>query len=104
MSVPIGTRFVLDLGEGQLTVAMVRRSRKSQQGLEFEQILVPDGNGGLCTRSRISSYQLIAAGLPANTRVDGPHQMGKREDGKPSMPAFGMASDWKGAALQRAES
>ncbi len=100
VGVPVGTKFVVDLGEGQLTVATVRRSRKSQQGLEFEQILVADGNGGLCTRSRVSSYQLVAAGLPANTRVDGPHQMGRREDGKASMPAFGMASDWKGAMLR----
>ena len=95
----MGTKFVVELGEGQLTVATVRRSRKSQQGLEFEQILVADGNGGLCTRSRVSSYQLVAAGLPENTRVEGPHQMGRREDGKASMPAFGMASDAKAAAL-----
>jgi hypothetical protein len=103
VGVPIGTKFVVDLGEGQLTVSTVRRSRKSQQGLEFEQILVADGNGGLCTRSRVSSYQLVAAGLPANTRVDGPHQIGRREDGKASMPAFGMASDWKGAGLRSEE-
>jgi len=103
VGVPVGTKFVVDLGEGQLTVSTVRRSRKSQQGLEFEQILVADGNGGLCTRSRVSSYQLVAAGLPANTRVDGPHQIGRREDGKASMPAFGMASDWKGAGLRSEE-
>ena len=102
VGVPVGTKFVVDLGEGQLTVSTVRRSRKSQQGLEFEQRLVADGNGGLCTRSRVSSYQLAAAGLPANTRVDGPHQMGRREDGKASMPAFGMASDWNGA-MKRSE-
>ncbi len=103
VGVPVGTKFVVDLGEGQLTVSTVRRSRKSQQGLEFEQILVADGNGGLCTRSRVSSYQLAAAGLPANTKVDGPHLMGRREDGKASMPAFGMASDWKGAMLRTEE-
>ena len=76
-----------------------------QQGLEFEQSLVPDGNGGLCTRHRASPYQLAAAGLPQSPKGDGvqpigPHLIGGGEDGKPSMPAFAMASDWKGAVLR----
>jgi hypothetical protein len=105
VDVPIGTEFVIDLGEGQLAVARVRRSRKRQQGLEFEQPLVPDGNGGLCTRSRASPYQLAAAGLPQNARGDGvqpigPHRIGGGDDGKASMPAFAMSSDWKGAVMR----
>jgi hypothetical protein len=105
VDVPVGTEFVIDLGEGQLAVARVRRSRKRQQGLEFEQALVPDGNGGLCTRHRASPYQLAAAGLPQSPRGEGgqpvgPHLIGGGEDGKASMPAFAMASDWKGAAMR----
>ena len=50
LDVPVGTRFVIDFGEGQLATATVRRSMKHQQGVEFEQTMVSDGNGGLCTR------------------------------------------------------
>lgn len=106
VDVPVGTEFVVDLGEGQLAVARVRRSRKRQQGLEFEQSLVPDGNGGLCTRHRASPYQLAAAGLPQSPKGDGvqpigPHLIGGGgEDGKATMPAFSMASDWKGASMR----
>jgi hypothetical protein len=105
VDVPLGTQFVIDLGEGQLAVARVRRSRNRQQGLEFEQALVPDGNGGLCTRHRASPYQLAAAGLPQGSKGEGaqpigPHLIGGHEDGKASMPAFAMASDWKGAILR----
>ncbi|MDF8332064.1 EAL domain-containing protein [Novosphingobium cyanobacteriorum] len=95
VDVPVGTDFVLDLGDGQLCVCKVRRSRKSQQGLEFETMLVSDGNGGLCTRARVSPYQLAAAGVPQSVRGDGPHLIGRSEDGKVSMPMFGMSSDWK---------
>jgi len=103
--VPRDTQFVLDLGEGQLAVAHVRRSRKGQQGLEFEQALVPDGNGGLCTRYRASPYQLAAAGLPQSPKGEGiqpigPLAIGGGEDGKASMPAFAMASDWKNAGIR----
>ena len=64
MNVPVGTQFVLDFGEGQLAVATVRRSRKDQQGVEFEVPLVSDGFGGLCTNHRVSTYLLSAAGVP----------------------------------------
>jgi diguanylate cyclase (GGDEF)-like protein len=95
LDVPVGTQFVLDLGDGQLAVATVRRSRQSQQGLQFETGLVSDGNGGLCTRARVSPYQIAAAGLPQGLRGDTPHLIGRGEDGKVSVPAFGMTSDWK---------
>ncbi len=115
VDVPLGTHFVVDLGEGQLAVAHVRRSRKRQQGLEFEQALVPDGNGGLCTRHRASPYQLAAAGLPQSPKGDAvqtvvpqhissqqiaPLQITGAEGSAPSMPAFSMSSDWKGAAMR----
>ncbi|MCP5396447.1 MAG: EAL domain-containing protein [Sphingomonadaceae bacterium] len=64
LHVPLDTQLVLDLGEGQLVVATVRRSHEHAQGLEFETPLVSDGAGGLCTRHRISPYALAAAGMP----------------------------------------
>ena len=64
LDVPKGTLFVVDLGGGQLAVATVIRSSGDSQGLEFELPLVDDGAGGLCTRSRVSPYALVAAGAP----------------------------------------
>ena len=61
--VPVGTKFVIDFGEGQLAVAVVRRSDKRQQGIEFERRLVSDGNGGLCTSRRVSPYLIAEAGM-----------------------------------------
>ncbi|MDP4575456.1 EAL domain-containing protein [Qipengyuania sp. G39] len=62
--VPAGTMFVLDFGQGQLAVCTVRRSMDDTQGVEFEQELVDDGAGGLCTRHRVSPYELATAGAP----------------------------------------
>ncbi|MXO85474.1 EAL domain-containing protein [Altererythrobacter aurantiacus] len=62
--VPVGTMFVLDFGGGQLAVASVKRTDDDVQGLEFESALVDDGAGGLCTRHRVSPYELAAAGAP----------------------------------------
>ncbi len=62
--VPRDTQFVVDLGGGQLAVATVIRSSGEVQGLEFEQSLIEDGSGGLCTRNRVSPYALAAAGTP----------------------------------------
>lgn len=62
--VPKGTQFVVDLGGGQLAVATVIRTNGDIQGLEFEQSLIDDGTGGLCTRHRVSPYALASAGAP----------------------------------------
>ena len=62
--VPVGTMFVLDFGSGQLAVCSVKRTMDDTQGVEFEQELVDDGAGGLCTRHRVSPYALAAAGVP----------------------------------------
>ncbi len=61
--VPVGTKFVIDFGDGQLALAVVRRSQKLQQGIEFEERLVSDGNGGLCTRRRVSPYLIASVGM-----------------------------------------
>ena len=45
-------------------MATVTRSNGDVQGLEFEQSLIEDGSGGLCTRNRVSPYALAAAGAP----------------------------------------
>lgn len=63
LEVPVGTELVLDLGGGQLAVATVRRSQDASQGVEFEMPLVSDGANGLCTRHRVSPYQLASAGI-----------------------------------------
>jgi len=82
LDVPVGTQFVIDFGEGQLATATVRRSHKHQQGVEFEQSLVSDGNGGLCTRHRVSPY-LIAAAAQQTAAM--------------SLPAFTTTNDWQAA-------
>ncbi|MEO9462824.1 MAG: EAL domain-containing protein [Marinomonas sp.] len=64
LDVPMGTGLVIDLGEGQLVVATVRRSNGFSQGVEFETNLISDGAEGLCTRHRVSPYQIEAAGRP----------------------------------------
>lgn len=92
--VPIGTNFVIDFGEGQLAVATVRRSMGQQQGLEFEQRLVNDGNGGLCTSHRISPY-LIAAALGGTGTLSGNISLTPNTKSNPSLPAFTTVGDWK---------
>ena len=82
LDVPVGTRFVIDFGEGQLVTATVRRSMKHQQGVEFEKTMVSDGNGGLCTRHRVSPY-LIAAATQSTAAL--------------ALPSFTTTSDWKAA-------
>jgi len=88
MDIPLGTEFVLDFGEGQLTVATVRRSEAFQQGVEFEQRLVSDGNGGLCTRHRVSPYLLAMAGLPVTSNVGTLEGASPSERWAASRPAF----------------
>ncbi len=97
LNVPLGTKFVVDFGEGQLVVATVRRSKEHQQGVEFEQRMVSDGNGGLCTSHRVSTYLVAAAGLNiANLTT---RKMLQPEVEKPKMllPAFNTVGDWKAA-------
>ncbi len=94
MDVPLGTRFVMDFGEGQLAVAIVRRSKQTQQGLEFEDSLVNDGNGGLCTRHRVSPYLLAAAGLPASGSTQSHVLTAMDASNQISLPQFTTVADW----------
>ncbi len=87
--VPKGTQFVVDLGGGQLAVTTVTRSNGDVQGLEFEQSLIEDGAGGLCTRNRVSPYALAAAGSPLAALAPGKF-LGTDQGG--AMPKFGYAA------------
>lgn len=99
--VPKGTQFVVDLGGGQLAVATVIRSMADTQGLEFEQPLVDDGSGGLCTRHRVSPYALASAGAPLAALSPGNYKGmeggGLGQSG--SVPQFGYS---KGAGSEAA--
>lgn len=86
--VPKGTQFVVDLGGGQLAVATVTRSNGDVQGLEFEQSLIEDGSGGLCTRNRVSPYALAAAGSPLAALAPG--KFLSMDQGS-AIPKFGYA-------------
>ncbi|WP_296681103.1 bifunctional diguanylate cyclase/phosphodiesterase [Novosphingobium sp.] len=92
VEVPTGTQFVVDFGEGQLAVAVVRRSANSMQGLEFEQQLVDDGAGGLCTRHRVSPYVMAQAGMPLAALPAGqyPMQLMQQPGMALTMPKFGQ--------------
>jgi len=97
VDVPVGTPFVVDFGEGQLAVAVVRRSAGSIQGLEFEQHLVDDGAGGLCTRNRVSPYILAQAGMPLQALPTGqyPAHLLQQPGMALSLPRFGQIDSGK---------
>lgn len=84
LEVPVGTQFVVDFGEGQLAVATVRRSAGAMMGMEFEQALVDDGAGGLCTRHRVSPA------VVANASVS---LFGNTKNGMINLPKFAQAVD-----------
>lgn len=92
--VPIGTKFVLDFGDGQLAVSTVMRSAGCQQGVVFEERLVSDGNGGLCTSRRVSPYMLAAASQSATPVSQGPYAIVGDKLPK-GVPAFSTVHDWK---------
>lgn len=91
--VPKGTQFVVDLGGGQLAVATVIRSHGDTQGLEFEQPLIDDGAGGLCTRHRVSPYALASAGAPLTALAQGSYETmpGGNLGQSSSVPQFAYA-------------
>ncbi len=96
LDVPVGTKFVIDFGEGQLALSTVRRSQGQQQGIEFDERLVSDGNGGLCTSRRISPY-LIAAVSNDGNAPQGFYRTANGELAPKSLPAFSTVYDWKAA-------
>ncbi|NNC52150.1 MAG: PilZ domain-containing protein, partial [Erythrobacter sp.] len=91
LDVPVGTNFVLDFGGGQLAVAVVRRSSKQTQGVEFETPLISDGADGFCTRHRVSPYAIEAAGKPLAALPQDAYGMLTGDGGGRSIPAFAEA-------------
>ena len=93
VDVPVGTAFVIDLGDGQLAVAHVRRSQRHVQGVEFETPLVSDGADGLCTRHRVSPYAIEAAGRPLAALPKDAYGVlsGQGQTHQVSMPKFTQA-------------
>lgn len=91
--VPVGTMFVLDFGQGQLAVCAVRRAMDDTQGVEFEQELVDDGAGGLCTRHRVSPYELAAAGAPLTALPPGKYSMAPESSSANSFAQFKLSSN-----------
>ncbi|MHA7818549.1 MAG: putative bifunctional diguanylate cyclase/phosphodiesterase [Erythrobacter sp.] len=102
--VPKGTQFVVDLGGGQLAVATVIRTNGDIQGLEFEQSLIDDGTGGLCTRHRVSPYALASAGAPLAALSPGDYKAmrggGLGQSG--SIPQFAYANPMAARAQSEA--
>lgn len=95
LDVPIGTKFVVDFSEGQLAVAVVRRTAGQMQGLEFEHQLVDDGAGGLCTRHRVSPYVMAQAGMPLGALPAGqyPAQLMQQQGMGMTLPRFGSVDN-----------
>ncbi len=91
--VPVGTMFVLDFGQGQLAVCSVRRTMDDTQGVEFEQELVDDGAGGLCTRHRVSPYELAAAGAPLQALPAGKYTLADKLSSNPSYAQFKLSAN-----------
>jgi diguanylate cyclase (GGDEF)-like protein/PAS domain S-box-containing protein len=91
--VPVGTMFVLDFGQGQLAVCSVRRTMDDTQGVEFEQELVDDGAGGLCTRHRVSPYELAAAGAPLTALPPGKYSMAPESAAGNSFAQFKLSGN-----------
>ena len=92
LDVPLGTRFVVDFGEGQLAIADVRRSKANRQGLKFDVPLISDGADGLCTRHRVSPYVLAAAGMPLAALPPGHYPLvGQGENRSFSLPQFAQS-------------
>ena len=82
VGIETGTEVVLDMGEGQLAVSKVTRAKDDHFAVEFETAMTSDGSGGLCTRHRVSSYTIAAAGLPKKPGTAGPNE-GKRDQSTP---------------------
>lgn len=93
--VPLGTKFVIDFGDGQLAVSTVVRSTDAQQGIEFEERLVSDGNGGLCTNRRVSPYMMAAAGMPLACLPPGYYAANESEQRPATFPQFNTSGGWK---------
>jgi len=92
IDVPLGTRLMIDFGDGQFELSTVVRSRESHQGLAFDHELVNDGNGGLCTRHRFLAHHLAAAGVPRSADEFQTKQAGLLANGRINLPQFSVVA------------
>ncbi|MEO9599777.1 EAL domain-containing protein [Parasphingorhabdus sp.] len=88
LGVPVGTKLVLDLGGGQLVICTVTQSNEAILDAEFETPLVCDGAGRLCTRHRVSPYDLCAAGMPLAALPPGNYPLVQDSSQPTSPPQF----------------
>lgn len=88
LGVPLGTKLVLDLGGGQLVISSVIRTKEAMIATEFETPLVSDGAGGLCTRHRVSPYDLASAGMPLAALPPGNYPLAQNASSQASKPQF----------------
>lgn len=79
IDVPVGTQLILDLGEGQLEVASVRRAGDRGCGIAFARPLIDDGAGGLTISQRVAPYLIAKYGLIGAAQTEKPrpwHSLG----------------------------
>lgn len=88
LGVPLDTNLVLDLGAGQLVICKVNRTKEAMVAVVFETPLVSDGAGGLCTRHRVSPYDLAAAGMPLASLPPGNYPLANDASSATSKPQF----------------
>jgi hypothetical protein len=65
--------------------------------VQFEQRMVSDGNGGLCTSHRVSPYLIAAAGLSAGNLAATVQPSLAQDANNITLPAFNTVGDWKAA-------
>ena len=89
VDVPVGTRFVIDFGDRQWVVATVRRSQGAHQGIEFDEALVNDEQGGFRPRYKVSTMMLAQIGLAVDrTPGQGGWERPVVPNARPGLPAF----------------
>jgi len=76
--VPVGTRFIVDFGDGQTVGAEVRRAVDDWLGLEFEEQLTSDGSGDWCTRQRAPDQKVKKSKILRSKKDDVDSQSGLR--------------------------
>jgi hypothetical protein len=88
VGVPDGTRFIIDFGERRWMLATVRRSHHDHQGIEFDEALVPDGQGGFRPRYQVSATMLTRTGLVLQRPSEGGSAQPTHREVRLGLPTF----------------
>ncbi|WP_066656584.1 MULTISPECIES: putative bifunctional diguanylate cyclase/phosphodiesterase [unclassified Sphingomonas] len=88
VGVPEGTRFIIDFGERRWMLATVRRSHHDHQGIEFDEALVPDGQGGFRPRYQVSATMLTRTGLVLQRPSEGGSAQPTHREVRLGLPTF----------------